>query len=308
MGFIGLQVARELATSHELVLAYNRSVVPDAELKATLGPRFRTARVDIGSPYSLARVVAENDIDSIVHLAVPELGGMPPAEEALVNVTGLVNVLEAARVAGVSRVSVASSVAVYSGLHSGPFHEGLSLPVTSTSATSAMKKAEEILALHYADRTGLEVLMLRIGIVYGPRYRTLSNLAGRLTYQAVKGSLPNQTGAPWTPSALPSALDFCHVADCAAAIARVHEADNVAHRIYNIGAGHNATVAELLDAVGTAVPGAVLPDELRNLTRVSPPAAHMDITRLRTEFGFEPKFSLQAGIADYAEWLRTHDR
>jgi UDP-glucose 4-epimerase len=308
MGFIGLQVARELAASDEVVLGYNRSLVPDDELKETLGPGFRTARVDIGSPYSLARVVAEHDIDSIVHLAVPGLGATPPAEEALTNVTGLVNVLEAARVAGARRVSVASSVAVYSGLPGGPFSEDLPLPVNSTSATSAMKKAEEILALHYADRTGLDVVLLRIAIVYGPRYRTLSNLAGRLTYQAVKGSLPGHTGAPWTTSALPSGLDLCHVADCATAIARVHTADDVAHRIYNVGAGHNATVPELLDAVAAAIPGAVLPDELRSLASLSRPEAHMDITRLRTEFAFEPQFSIQTGIGDYADWLKTHDR
>ena len=89
----------------------------------------------------------------------------------------------------VNQVSLASSLAVYSGLADGPFDEERSLPVASPSATSAMKKAEEVLALHHADRSGLDLRVLRIGITYGPLYHTLANQVSRLTHLAVRGTL-----------------------------------------------------------------------------------------------------------------------
>jgi UDP-glucose 4-epimerase len=306
MGFIGMHVARELAARDDVVLGYNRTVRSAAEMVELIGREVPTVRVDVASPYSLARAVAEFRPDSIVHLAVPALGAFPPAEETLTNVTGLVNVLEAARNGGVSRVSLASSLAVYAGLSGGPFAETRELPVASTSATSAMKKAEEVLALHYADRTGLDLLLLRIAVIYGPLYSTLANLAGRLTHLAVRGSLPERIAGPWTTSQLPGGLDLCYVGDCARAVATIHTAARTAHRIYNVGAGQSVTPTDLLDAVAKAVPGAVLPEELRETTPPTTPQNHMDISRIRDEFGLAPRFALEDGIRDYAEWLRDH--
>lgn len=307
MGFLGIHVARELARTDDVVLGYHRTLRSAAELRELVGSDVATQQIDVGSPYSVARAVAEHRPDGIVHLAVPALGAVPPAEEALANVQGLVNLLEAAHVGGVRRVSVASSLAVYAGLPGGPFTEGLDLPVTSTSATSAMKKAEEVLALHYADRTGLDLLLLRIGIVYGPLYSTLANLAGRLTYLAVKGSLPSRS-TPWTVAQLSGGLDLCHVDDCARAVATLHRAPTPAHRIYNVGGGRAVSTAEVVQAVQRAVPGAALPDEVFATAPLERPEAYMDITRAGEEFGIAPQRSLEEGIRTYAEWLRDHDR
>lgn len=305
MGFIGMHVARELADEDEVVLGYNRTVRRPEEMTELVGRVVPTVQIDVTSPYSVARAVAECRPRSIVHLAVPALGAMTPAEEALTNVTGLVNVLEAARTMGVARVSLASSLAVYAGLDGGPFREVQHLPAESTTATGAMKKMQELLALHYADRTGLDVLLLRVAVIYGPLYSTLANLAGRLTHLAVRGRLPERIAGPWTTSQLP-ALDLCYVRDCAAAIRAVHTAERPAHRIYNIGAGRTVTAAELLDGVAKAKPDAILPDELRD--GGAPPAGewHMDISRLRDEFSWTPRFSVEDGIRDYADWLADH--
>jgi len=33
----------------------------------------------------------------------------------------------------------------------------------------------------------------------------------------------------------------------------------------------------------------------------------MDVTRLREEFGWEPRFSVDDAVRDYADWLADHD-
>jgi len=307
MGFIGLEVASQLAVEGEkLLLGYNRTRPADADLPAVLSA-MPAERIDVASPYAVTRAVRTHDVESIVHLAVPGLGALPVAEETSTAVGGLVNVLEAAHASGVRRVTVASSLAVYAGLEDGPFREDRDLPVHSPSATSAMKKAEEILALHYADRTGLDVVLLRIAVIYGPRYHTLANLAGRLVHQAVRGGLPANRVRPWTNEQLGGGLDLCYVTDCARAIARIHTAPTTQHRIYNVGAGRPPVGArELVAAVREVVPEADLPD----LPACAAPIGadrYMDTTRVRDEFGLVPQFSVTDGVRDYVAWLRDHE-
>ena len=216
MGFIGIRTARALAGRDDVVLGYHRSVRSQEELQSLIPAKVETVRLDVTSPYSVARAMAQFRPDSIIHLAVPHLGVMPPAEESLANVQGLMNILEAACSAGAERVSLASSVAVYAGLTGGPFAEDRALPVESSSPTSAMKKAEEVLALHHADRTGLDLRVLRIGVTYGPLYHTMANLVSKLTHLAVRGKLPGELSSGWTEQRL-GGMDLIHVDDCAGA-------------------------------------------------------------------------------------------
>jgi UDP-glucose 4-epimerase len=307
MGFIGIRTARALAGRDDLVLGYNRSVRGQDELRSLIGAKVATVRLDVTSPYSVARALAQFRPSGIVHLVVPALGAMTPAEESLANVHGLMNVLEAACLADVGRVSLASSLAVYAGLADGPFDEERGLPVTSPSATSAMKKAEEVLALHHADHSGLDLRVLRIGITYGPLYHTLANQVSRLTHLAVRGTLPDRRSNAWTPQQLLGGMDLIHVDDCASAIAAIHLAETTRHRIYNVGGGAAVSADELLAAVEAAVPGAVLPDELRHTGARENADGYMDISRARDEFGVVPRYDVRSGVAQYADWLRDHD-
>lgn len=306
MGFIGIQSARALAARDDVVLGYHRSVRSQQELQSLIQAKVETVRLDVASPYSVTRAVAQFRPNSIIHLAVPLLGAMPPAEESLTNVQGLMNVLEAACSAGVERVSMASSVAVYAGLTGGPFAEDRGLPVSSLSATSAMKKAEEMLALHYADRTGLDLRVLRIGQTYGPLYHTMANMVSRLTHLAVRGKLPDGLLGGWTAQQL-GGMDLIHVEDCASGIAAIHSAGTAKHRVYNVGGGASVSVGALLAAVEAAVPGAVLPDELRQSGTGEHADGYMDITRAREEFGVVPRYDIDSGIRQYAGWLREHE-
>lgn len=307
MGFIGVHVARELARTDDVALGYNRTLRTDDELEILVGAKVPTVRLDVTNPYSVARALHAHRPTSIVHLAVPALGAMPPAEESLANVTGLVNLLEAADVYGVDRVTIASSLTVYAGVTEAPFTEDAPLPVVSRSATGAMKKAEEILALHYADRTGLDVVILRIGVVYGPLYHTLANPVSRLTHLAVKGMLPRSNSPAWTAEQLSGGLDLCHVHDCARQVAAVHRAPAHQHAIYNVGGGRSVSAGELVEAVEAAVPGTAIPDEWRPADAAPSNRSHMDISRLTGEFGVRPELDLRAGVSQYASWLQDHD-
>ena len=307
MGFIALHVAAELAGHDDVVLTYHRTRREHGDVEKLVGAPVAMEQVNVENPYSLARAVARHRPDSIVHMAVPGLGALEPAEEIASAMTGLVNVLEAGRIAGVTRLTIASSVAVYWGLERGPYREDEPLPVGSASATSAMKKAAEVLALHYADRTGLNVALLRIGMVYGPLYHTLANVPSRLLHYAVKGRPLETERGQWDMGRLRVGLDLCYVKDCADAVARIHRAERMRHRIYNVSGGRTIPVSEILDAVTAAVPGVSFPAALREPAGEQRQAAHMDISRVSEEFGYIPRFPVAEGIGDYARWLHDHD-
>jgi UDP-glucose 4-epimerase len=305
MGFIGLHTAKQLADAgHRVVLTRYRVRREPDFIAEHLGRGVTVETADVSDPYRVFDVMARHKVDSVVHLVVPALGVMNPAEETRVNVTGLLNVLEAARVTGVRRVCLASSIAVYAGLGEIPWREDAPLPVTSANPTCAFKKTWEILAHHFADRASMDVIALRIGGVYGPLYHSMANLPSRLAHAAVRGRplgfTPGAAGAP----AEDQGSDLCYVKDCARAIRLLHFAPSLAERVYNIGGGHFTCNQELAAAVASAAGGPAV--QLGPRQGAKP--AYMDTSRIRSELGYEPGYTIESGVADYVAWLREHEQ
>ncbi len=307
MGFIGLHTARKFLDAGENVIVTRfRTWREPSFLKDEFGKRVIVESLDTTSPFDCLSLVRKHNVDSIVHLAMPGLSALSPAEDFRVNMLGLVNLLEAARVAGVRRFSIGSSVTVYGGL-AGPFQEDQPLNVESASATGAFKKAFEILALHYGDRTKLDVIALRIGVIWGPLYHSMFNMPSRMVHGALKGGtvdLSQAAGVPGGPSCEEDETDLCYVKDCAKAIQMVHMAAKLNHRIYNVGSGKAASNAQLREAVLKAVPG------VRIVLQAGKSAgyrsnAYLDLGRIAADTGYKPEFTMETGVADYVEWLRT---
>jgi ADP-L-glycero-D-manno-heptose 6-epimerase len=73
--------------------------------------------------------------------------------------------------------------------------------------------------------------------------------------------------------------------------------------IYNLGSGHARSFNELVDVLNRSLGTDLKPDYIEN------PHAHYqnftqaDLTRVRSDLGYEPKYSLETGVADYMRWL-----
>ncbi len=304
MGFIGLHTARCLLDAGEEVLLTRYRVRREPSfLRDEIGKRVAVETLDVADRGALNALLRRYPVTGVIHLAVPALRGVALSDEFRVNVEGVLNLLEAAHDAGVRRVSLASSVAVYAGVPAGPFREEQPLRMESGNPTEAFKKAFEVLGLHFGAQSGLDVVALRIAGIYGPLYHSMANLPSRLTHAAVRGEQPDLAGGRGGVPYAEDTFDGCYVKDCARAIALLHRAPALKHRIYNVGAGRATTNAELTAAVNAAVPGAniALPPGHSPQFR---PNAYMAIDRLRDETGFEPAYDVNAAIADYVEWLR----
>ena len=73
--------------------------------------------------------------------------------------------------------------------------------------------------------------------------------------------------------------------------------------IYNLGSGHARSFNELVDVLNRSLGTDFKADYIEN------PHAHYqnftqaDLTRVRDGLGYEPKYTLETGVADYMKWL-----
>ena len=306
MGFIGLHTARRfLDVGEDVVITRYSSWREPSFIKDEYGKRVKIERVDITSSHDVLDLVRRHNVTGIVHLVVPGLGALSAAEDNRVNTLGLLNILEAARVTGVKRVTLASSTAIYGSLREGPFREDMPLPVTSGSATEAFKKAWEVLGLHYGDRTGLEVVAIRINVNCGPLYHSMSQPSSRMCHAGARGVPADFTGAAGGQPFEDDETDLSYVKDGALGIQLLQMADKLSHRIYNLGYGKATSNRQVADAVRKAVPSAQITLQPGRSQRARKDA-YLDTSRIKQDVGYEPQYDIERTVAEYIGWLRTN--
>jgi len=305
LGFIGLHTARAaLDEGESVVLTRYRSYRLPSFLEDELDKRVFIEAVDLNSPYDLVDVIRKHSVTAICDLFVPRRGTLSPGEDYRVKTQGFLHVLEAARICDVPRVSHASSVAVYGSVGEGPLREDIPLPMTSHNETEAFKKAEEVLGNHYADRTGLDIVFLRIGGFYGPLYQRENRSTLQMIRGAMAGTTANFKGVLGGPPYEDDETDAVFVRDGARGIAKLTIARNLPSRAYNIGGGHPVTNRQLAAAVKKVYPKADIPLQPGKSGRGR--EVSMDLTFIKRDIGYEPEYDIDRGMAEWIEWLKTN--
>jgi UDP-glucose 4-epimerase len=304
LGMIGLHTARHLIDmGHDVVLTqYRVARMPDF-LEDDIGRHAQIEQLDVTDGEALLDIGRRYSIDGICHLAAPGLGALGPAEDYRMNTLGLLKVLEAGQAWGVKRVGLASSIAVYAGERQGPFREDQPLRMYGGNHVEAYKKMFEVLSSHYAQRTGLDIVSLRIGGIYGPMDHNLFNVVTRFLHLALGREVPSWPGELFAEDA----NDLCYVRDCARGIALLQTADKLNHVTYNVASGVASSVGQAAELVQARFPDAslpVLPGRGPNYR----PDASMTIDRIREDTGYEPRYTLEQSIDDFLDWLQTHEQ
>ncbi len=309
-GFIGAHTTRALLNlNQECVLVYRRAHPVPEFLKDEIGARVFLEQVDVTDTRSFLEIGQKYKVTGILHLAGSFASGETGFfEDIRASMTGLANVLQAAHQWKVRRTLVASSLVVYNGITQVPWREDSPVTCTASFPIEAFKKAGEIITSQCSHDTGMECITIRIGGIYGPLYDTNSgtrgSLAGRLVHAAIKRAQPNLENIRGSIHS-EDGIDWCYALDCGRAIARLMMTAELHYPIYNIASGQLTRNRDLVEAVKR-----ILPD-----FQVELPAGHaqdgsglaicQDITRLRTDTGYEPQFDARTGIADYIAWLRA---
>jgi UDP-glucose 4-epimerase len=303
MGFIGLHTAKQFLDSGEsVVLTQHRSRREPEFLKDHIGKNLHIVQCDVRDRDALVGVLKEYGVTDISHLVAPPLNTLDADEDFDTSVMGVMNIMQGAREAGVKRVTLASSGAVYTGIPRGPFREDAPLTMEVRSPTETFKKVWEILAYHYADRTGLDVINMRIGAIWGPLFWHGGIFpVVRLCYAAVRGQGLGEGPELFEEDESPP----CYVKDCTAGIQALHTTEKLNHRTYNVSTDASVTNRRIIQAVQKVIPEF----DIQLTPGTSPrnrPTPHFDITRLREDTGFSPRYDIDSAVAEYIDWLRAH--
>ena len=306
LGFIGLHTAKAFLNAGESVVLtrYRSARVPDF-LQGEVGKRVFIEPVDLNSPYLIMDAIRKHKPSAICDLFVPRRGTLPPGEDYRVKMEGFLHVLEAARLNDVQRVSHASSLAVYGSVKEGPYKESLPLPMTSRSETETFKKAEEVLGNYYAAETGMDIVFLRIGNIYGPLYDRENRINTRMIKAAMNGTPASWEGVLGGAPYAEDQDDAMYVKDGARAIQMLTMARKLPSPAYNISSGQPVTHQALADAIKRIYPGAQI-DPLPGKNPRGRTYVSMDITQIKQDLGWAPEYDINRGIAEWIEWLKTH--
>jgi nucleoside-diphosphate-sugar epimerase len=255
---------------------------------------------------------ALQDVEVVVHLAarthvLRETNPDPLAAYRHVNVEGTRRLAEQAVAAGVRRLVFLSSVKVNGERTTGRPYTEDDMPHPEDAYGTTKREAEQ--ALRAIERkTGLEVVILRSPLVYGPGVK--GNFLRLIKVVA--------SGWPLPLASIRNRRSMIYVGNLVDAILACVRAPAVAGRIYLLSDGADMSTPELIRALARAlrvtprlVPfppsllmlGASLFGRRDEAVRVLG-SLQVDSSRISQELGWRPPYTMEEGLAETARWFR----
>ncbi len=299
-GHIGSWTARKIIEQGGRVLILDtRSAPPDC-LK-NYQKRYTHITCDITRFEELTDVFYKyhKQVEGVIHTVgiMGEFVQEAPHKNTEINVNGFLNILEAARIFGIKKVVYTSTGAVYGAIE-GTAYETRHLPQPA-DLYSATKTSSEMIGLQYGTTFGIDVRIARVYFIYGP---------GKLPSEFIKlyrNTFGVLEGLPHLKMdcGFDQKLDFTNVQDAADGIYLLYRADTPPHKIYNIATGKAASVGETAEKAARIAPENS-PAEIGPGT-LMPRCEALSIDLAQTELGYQPKISLDEGLREYYEWIRS---
>lgn len=319
-GFIGFHTCRQLLESgHEVIGLDNLNDYYDVTLKTSRltilenNSNFRFYKNALEDKQAVEKVFSEAQPQRVINLAA-QAGVRYSLEhpEAYVqsNIVGFLNILEGCRRHGVEHLVYASTSSVY-GLNTHyPFsiEDNVDHPVSFYGAT---KKANELMAHSYSHLYRLPTTGLRFFTVYGPWGRPDMALF-LFTKNIIEGKpidLYNRGDM---------VRDFTYIADIVEGIVRIlmktpepnpnwsgqapdPSSSSAPYRLYNIGSNRPVPLMDYVKAIEKHLNRKaqlnLMPMQAGDFHK-----SHADVSGLKNDFGYAPKWDIDAGIKNFIDW------
>ncbi len=311
-GFIGHATAHRLLDRGERVIGldivndYYDPALKQARL-ATLAGRegFGFHRGDVADAEAVARIVRENGVTRVIHLAA-QAGVRYSLDNPFAyqhsNLEGHLSVMEACRHAqGFEHLVYASSSSVYGDKPMGGAGFTEDEPATQpVSLYAATKRSCELMSESYASLYGFPQTGLRFFTVYGPWGRP--DMAYFSFSQKIMAGEPIEVYGEGR-----MARDFTYIDDIVDGIvgALDHPPQRHGHRILNIGDSHPVGLMEMIETLENAL-GRKAEKIMRPMQPGDVTATYADVSRLNALTGYKPKVMLAEGLGRFAEWFKGY--
>lgn len=299
-GFIGSHIVQRLVTEGGRVRVLDLFTTGRRENLSEVKDKIELIEGDVSNLATVQQAV--EGIEFVFHLAalvsVPE-SVEHPERSFESNIQGTHNLLLAARQSGVRRLVFSSSSAVY-GDQPAPHHEGMAPKALSPYA--AAKLSGEQLCRSFTHVYGLPTVCLRYFNVFGPRQDPRGGYAAaipKFITRLINGVPPMIYGDGH------QSRDFIYVTNVVQANLQACNLENAHGEIFNIGAGKETNLLELVDVleeiIGFKVKPAYGPPRSGDIIR-----SYSDISRARQVLGYQPLDDLENGLRKTVAWYREN--
>lgn len=314
-GFTGGHLARALARKGWTVRALVRDVAAATDLQKA---GIELVAGDLTSRPSLD--AATRGVDVVFHIAaVYRQAGIKDDVYSAVNALAVRQIIEAAAGNGVRRVVHCSTVGVHGDVDGPPANEDA--PLKPGDVYQVTKLRGETLAREAAERTGVEVVIVRPTGIYGPGDRRLLKLFRGVARQRFpilgRGRIY---------------YHLTYIEDLVDGFMLCGTHPEAANRTYILAGAEVTTLNELVRLIAhvagvkppwlylpvfpfwlagalceaVCVPLGIEPPIYRRRVDFYTKSRAFDITRARTEIGYAPQVGLKDGIGRTLEWYRAH--
>ncbi|MBI4596880.1 MAG: SDR family oxidoreductase [Candidatus Omnitrophica bacterium] len=299
-GFIGSHLCdRLIAEGHQVVCVDNFLTGQQSNIAHLLSkPAFALSRHDITQPLPLS-----GSLEYVLHFASP---ASPVdylkhgVETLLVGSLGTLNALEIAK-AKRAKFLLASTSEVYGDPDVHPQPEtywGHVNPVGPRSVYDEAKRFAEALTMAYHRTHGVDTRIIRVFNTYGPRMRLDDGRAvPTFIWQAMKGEPLTVYGQG------AQTRSFCYIDDLIEGIRKLMDSD--IHDPVNLGNPDERTMLDIAQKIIAQFPGTKSRIEFRPLPIDDPKQRRPDLTRAKTLLQWQPRTTLDEGLAKTIAWFRA---
>lgn len=293
-GFIGSNLVIELVKKGYNVIVLDDFSLGKKENIESVGDDIEIVNGDIRDFELLKKISVECDV--ILNQAAASSSPMfrnDLRNAVAVNIDGFVNILYAARINDVKKIIYASTSSIY-GNNKPPLKEDMKVePVNFYAST---KLLNEHLAVLFSNEYGIETVGFRYMSVYGPNERSkgiYANLVTQFLWAIMDGKQPEIYGDGT------QTRDFTYVKDVVQAnILAIESKKRLLGEVFNVGSGKSHSLNELVQIInrilGKNIKPKYIPVPVKNYIAVQ----QAYLTKINSVLGYEPKYTLEAGIKD----------
>jgi UDP-glucose 4-epimerase len=287
-GFIGSHLTdRLLADDHEVLVVDNYATGRRDNLEQRDG--LTIVEDTIEDADAVDRIWRDFEPEFVVHAAAsykdPEAWG----SDVTTNALGTANVVRATQAVGAERLLYFQTALCYG---TTPIEQPVTLehPIRPDSSYAISKTAGE----QYIAMSGLDWVSFRLANAYGPR-----NISGPLPtfYHRLTEGKP--------VFVMDTRRDFIYVDDLVDVVMQA-VVEGTGHGAYHISSGSDFSIKELFDATIEALPEVDLEEEVEVRPRGEDDAYTilLDPSRVRADYGWEPKTPLPDGVRGAIDYYR----
>ncbi len=303
-GFIGSHLCDKYTQERHNVLCLDNFTNGNlVNVRHLLGYRnFKLIKGDIRDFDLLEKIM--RDVDVVFHLAAQihvERSYVEPRLTYEVNVMGTQNILEIARLHDAKKVIHASTSEVYGSSLYHPMDE--KHPLNAPHPYGASKIAADRMCYAYIQTYGMNIAILRLFNVFGPRQRDIGygGVISIFTRRVLSGMPPIIYGDGR------QTRDYTYIEDAVKAYDLVLNHKEPITEPVNFGSGREVAIVDLANKIvdlcgkkDTLQPVHIAPrmGEVKRLIA--------DATKAKELLGWEPKYDLAKGLSEFVQWYRNY--